>query len=95
MWWINTEFFLESFSQLVKSIPNVQILILLINIHVNLVTPNILKRASENNTRLVACPSHISQHSSGGMSFTYISFVTKRRLWILKISEVGLQRTVK
>jgi hypothetical protein len=73
MWWINTEFFLESFPQLVKSIPNVQLRILLINFHLKLVTPDLLKRASENNTRLVACPSHISQHSSGGMFFTHFS----------------------
>jgi len=37
-----------------------QLLILLINFHVSLVTPDLLNIASENNTRLVACPSHTS-----------------------------------
>jgi len=60
---------LELFSQLVKNIPIVQLLILLINFHFSLVNAHLLNIASGNNTHLVACPSnmsHLLQKAGGG-----------------------------
>jgi len=59
-WWTNTEFFLEWFSQLAKSFPAVQLLILLVNFHVSHETPDLLNIATENNLHLGSYPSHSS-----------------------------------